>query len=168
MDDRDLRAARRCRRHLPGTRSSSTYGFGAWRLLPSTPGRRRAERAPSRSSPRPARPSRRPENVGGDVKLATFNVLNFFPTTGNEFVSSGLGTCTYFTDREGNQITNNSCNPNGPRGAANAANLERQQDKIVSAINTANADVVSLEELENSVEVRQAAATSRSTPWSTR
>ena len=30
-------------------------------------------------------------------------------------------------------------------------NLERQQDKIVAAINTADADIVSLEELENSV-----------------
>ena len=30
-------------------------------------------------------------------------------------------------------------------------NLRRQRDKIVTAINTANADIVSLEELENSV-----------------
>ena len=41
--------------------------------------------------------------------------------------------------------------PNGPRGAANDANLVRQRDKIVAAINTADADIVSLEELENSV-----------------
>ena len=40
---------------------------------------------------------------------------------------------------------------NGPRGAANDANLARQRDKIVAAINTADADIVSLEELENSV-----------------
>ena len=58
----------------------------------------------------------------------------------------------YFTrPRRATTITNNSCNPNGPRGAANAANLQRQRDKIVSAINTADADIVSLEELENSV-----------------
>ena len=78
-------------------------------------------------------------------------MLNFFPTTGEEFVASGLGTCTYYTDRDGNPISNNRCNPNGPRGAANDANLVRQRDKIVSAINTADADIVSLEELENSV-----------------
>ena len=89
--------------------------------------------------------------MGGDVKLATFNVLNFFPTTGEEFVSSGLGTCTYFNDRAGNPISNNYCNPNGPRGAANEANLTRQRDKIVAAITTVDADIVSLEELENSV-----------------
>ena len=89
--------------------------------------------------------------MGGDVKLATFNVLNYFPTTGVEFVSSSLGTCSYYTDRAGDPVTNNSCNPNGPRGAANDVNLVRQRDKIVAAINTADADIVSLEELENSV-----------------
>ena len=64
-----------------------------------------------------------PQDVGGDIRLATFNVLNYFPTTGEEFVSSGLGTCTYFNDRDGNPIANNTCNPNGPRGAANTENL---------------------------------------------
>ncbi|MDO9395462.1 MAG: ExeM/NucH family extracellular endonuclease, partial [Herbiconiux sp.] len=95
-----------------------------------------------------------PGNVGGDIKLATFNVLNYFPTTGNEFVSSGLGSCTYYTDRAGAQITNNTCGTTsapGPRGAANAANLQRQQDKIVHAINALGASIVSLEELENSI-----------------
>ncbi len=88
--------------------------------------------------------------MGGDIRLATFNVLNYFPTTGEEFVASGLGTCSYFTDRDGNNIANNTCNPNGPRGAANQVNLERQQAKIVTAINRLDASIVSLEELENS------------------
>ena len=97
-------------------------------------------------------------------------MLNFFPTTGNEFVAMGGGNaCTYFLDRQGNQITNNSCTPNGPRGAANNDNLVRQRDKIVSAINTADADIVSLEELENSVQVYgKPTVTSRSTRWSPR
>ena len=128
-----------------------TWGFNAWRILPST----QVVGAPSGTQPQftdTRTGNTAPQNVGGDVKLATFNVLNFFPTTGNEYVSSGLGSCTYFTDRQGNQITNNSCNPNGPRGAANAANLARQRDKIVAAINGSGADVVSLEELENSVQ----------------
>ena len=124
-----------------------TYGFNTWRIQPQS----QVVGAPTGQlafeQTRPAAP----QDVGGDVKLATFNVLNFFPTTGAEFVSSGLGTCTYFTDRAGNPISNNSCNPNGPRGAANEANLKRQRDKIVSAITTADADIVSLEELENSV-----------------
>ncbi|MGA8977859.1 MAG: ExeM/NucH family extracellular endonuclease [Pedococcus sp.] len=94
-----------------------------------------------------------PEDVGGDVTLATFNVLNYFPTTGEEFVGMGGGrTCTYYTDRAANRITTNSCNPNGPRGAANTTNLTRQQDKIIDAINKLDADVVSLEEIENSVQ----------------
>jgi predicted extracellular nuclease len=124
-----------------------TYGFNAWRILPQTQVVGDSSGAVDFSQTRPAKP----EDVGGDLKLATFNVLNFFPTTGEEFVASGLGACTYYRDRDGNNITNNRCDPDGPRGAANDANLERQRDKIVSAINTADADIVSLEELENSV-----------------
>ncbi len=124
-----------------------TQGFSTWRILPQG----QIVGAPTgRIDIEQTRPAT-PEDVGGDVTLATFNVLNFFPTTGEEFVSSGLGTCSYFYDRANNAITNNRCNPDGPRGAANEANLARQRDKIVAAINTANADVVSLEELENSV-----------------
>jgi predicted extracellular nuclease len=124
-----------------------TYGFNAWRILPQSQVVGDPSGTINFSQTRPSAP----ENVGGDLKLATFNVLNFFPTTGEEFVASGLGTCTYFRDRDGNNISNNRCDPNGPRGAANDANLQRQRDKIVKAINTANADIVSLEELENSV-----------------
>jgi predicted extracellular nuclease len=124
-----------------------TFGFNAWRILPQA----QVVGAPTGvikvEQTRPAAP----QAVGGDVKLATFNVLNFFPTTGAEFVASGLGTCTYYRDRDGNPISNNRCDPDGPRGAADQANLTRQRDKIVAAINTADADIVSLEELENSV-----------------
>jgi 5'-nucleotidase len=92
-----------------------------------------------------------PQDVSGDIRLATFNVLNYFPTTGQEFVGLAPGnTCTYFNDRDGNPIANNACNPNGPRGAANTENLTRQQSKIVTAINRLDASIVSLEELENS------------------
>ncbi|WP_321573704.1 ExeM/NucH family extracellular endonuclease [Nocardioides sp. Kera G14] len=98
-----------------------------------------------------------PAAVGGDVRLATFNVLNFFPTTGEEFVNDLGGSCTWYTDREGNRIADNTCTGGpspaglGPRGAATAESLARQQAKIVNAINTLGASVVSLEELENSV-----------------
>jgi len=95
-------------------------------------------------------PNLQPRDVGGDIRLATFNVLNYFPTTGEEYVAAGLGTCSFYTDREGNRITNNECEPNGPRGAANEENLARQQVKIVKAINGLGASIVSLEELENS------------------
>src|SRR5690606_4985553 len=92
----------------------------------------------------------RPADVGGDVRLATFNVLNYFTTLGEDYEANGLGTCTYYPDRAGDPITVNRCTNDGPRGAADADNLQRQQDKIVAAIAQLGADVVSLEEIENS------------------
>jgi 5'-nucleotidase len=89
-----------------------------------------------------------PQDVGGDIKIASFNVLNYFTTTGDEYVAEG-GSCTFFNDRNGNPVTVNDCGSAGPRGAANDVNLQRQQDKIVHAINTLDASVLSLEEIEN-------------------
>ncbi|WP_458116339.1 ExeM/NucH family extracellular endonuclease [Arthrobacter sp. D2-10] len=84
-----------------------------------------------------------PASVGGNVKVASFNVLNYFTTTGDQ-----LTGCTYYEDRAGNPVTvRGGCDA---RGAANAENLERQEAKIVAAINGLGADVVSLEEIENS------------------
>ncbi|MDN4642916.1 ExeM/NucH family extracellular endonuclease [Arthrobacter sp. PsM3] len=86
-----------------------------------------------------------PAAVGGNLKIASFNVLNYFPTTGDQ-----LTGCTYYTDRDGNPITvRGGCDA---RGAANAANLQRQQDKIVAAISKSGADVVTLMEVENSAQ----------------
>ena len=86
-----------------------------------------------------------PAAVGGNLKLASFNVLNYFPTTGDQ-----LTGCTYNTDRAGNPITvKGGCNV---RGAANAENFERQQAKIVAAISGSGADVVTLMEVENSAQ----------------
>lgn len=99
--------------------------------------------------------TRAPEAVGGDLRIATFNVLNYFNTTGEQFVADG-GACTYFVDRAGEEVTDNTCTPDGPRGAADAEDLKRQQDKIVAAINGLGADVVSLEEIENSVKLKGA------------
>jgi 5'-nucleotidase len=92
--------------------------------------------------------------VGGDIKLATFNVLNFFPVSAAEYVALNPATnaCSAFLDRDDNPIAVNSCTPNGPRGAWDDTNLRRQRSKIVKSINALNADVVSLEELENSVQ----------------
>ncbi|WP_299057217.1 ExeM/NucH family extracellular endonuclease [uncultured Nocardioides sp.] len=91
-----------------------------------------------------------PRNVGGAVQLATFNVLNYFPTTGVEWIDEGPADCDAFTDRQGNPITVDSCTPAGPRGAWNEANLARQEVKIVKGILGTNAEVVALEEIENS------------------
>lgn len=84
-----------------------------------------------------------PEQVGGDVRLANFNVLNYFTTLGKD-----LSGCEAYTDRDGNPLTvRGGCDA---RGAWNEKNLARQQGKIVAAINDLGADVVSLEEIENS------------------
>ncbi|WP_407341512.1 ExeM/NucH family extracellular endonuclease [Pengzhenrongella phosphoraccumulans] len=93
--------------------------------------------------------------AGADLTVASFNVLNYFTTLGVDD-----GTCTSYKDRAGNGITTNSCtNPKGPRGAWDAANLQRQQDKIVAAINATDADVTGLMEIENSASVDGVAST---------
>lgn len=116
-----------------------------------------------------------PQDVGGDLKIATFNVLNYFNTTGHAYVDSGaqqnppiVTHCAYYTDRDGNDIGNDQCgvkqpgetytssNPNdgrGPRGAATDASLARQEAKLVHTINALGADVVGLEEIENSIKL---------------
>ena len=83
-----------------------------WKFQPTAPVTGEGASVATFENTRPANAN--PQDVGGDIRLATFNVLNYFPTTGEEFVASGLGSCTYFNDRDGNPIANNSCNPNGP------------------------------------------------------
>jgi 5'-nucleotidase len=118
------------------------YRNNAWKFQPTTPitGATAAADLPaSFSDVRTTTPAA----VGGDLKLAGFNVLNYFPTTGDQ-----LTGCTYYTDRTGDPITVDSgCDA---RGAAEQEDLARQQVKIVKAINGLDADVVSLEEIENS------------------
>lgn len=91
-----------------------------------------------------------PANVGGSIRLGTFNVLNYFPHTGD----SRTG-CTFFTDKDKNPITvDDSSAPGcGVRGAATKINFLRQEAKIVRAITALNADIVSLEEIENSAKL---------------
>ncbi|WP_311197704.1 ExeM/NucH family extracellular endonuclease [Brevibacterium sp. p3-SID960] len=118
------------------------YGHETWRLQPTATvtGDNEEETAPATfADNRPAAP----EAVGGQLSIASYNVLNYFPTTGDE-----LSGCQYYTDREGNPITVRSgC---AARGAANAENFERQQAKIVNGINTLDASIVALEEIEQS------------------
>jgi len=122
-----------------------------------------------------------PQNVGGDLKIATFNVLNYFNTTGEAYAAAGplqnppLDTfCTYYTDRgpgTSKRIGNNSCgvrllddpdtakdesqdnDGRGPRGAATAESLARQEAKLVHTINALGADIIGLEEIENSIKL---------------
>jgi 5'-nucleotidase len=92
-----------------------------------------------------------PAAVGGKIRLATFNVENYFPMTGSDYTADGLGTCSYFNDRQGNHIAVDDCGAEGPRGAADDVSFQRQQEKIVTGINGLGASIVSLEEVENSV-----------------
>jgi uncharacterized protein len=76
--------------------------------------------------------SARPADVGGTVRVASFNLLNFFTTI----------------DRAGS-----GCFPGGARsdcrGADSPAEFVRQRDKIVAALSALDADVVGLVEIEN-------------------
>jgi 5'-nucleotidase len=99
-----------------------SYGFDEWRLQPTTPvtATTPALQRTTFKSTNPRTPA--PENVGGDLRLASFNVLNYFVHFGGD-----------------------------ARGADDEAGLVKQEAKIVSAITAMDADVVALEEIENSV-----------------
>lgn len=78
-----------------------------------------------------------------DLKVAAFNVLNYFTTLGVDDAG-----CSAFNDRNGSG--NNVRGGCDQRGAWDPADLARQQAKIVRAIAGLDADVVGLMEIENS------------------
>jgi len=96
-----------------------SYGFAQWRLQPVTGGPDQVDFA--QTNPRQDSPA----DVGGDIAVASFNVLNYFVTLTSE---SSLA-----------------------RGARTEADLRRQEAKIVTAINALDADVVALQEIEYGV-----------------
>lgn len=89
------------------------FGFSSFRLQPTS------AVTFTGTNPRPAGP----DDVGGDVKVASFNTLNYFTTL-------------------------TTTNPNA-RGANSATEFNRQQTKEVAAITGLDADVVGLMEVEN-------------------
>ncbi|WP_310483729.1 ExeM/NucH family extracellular endonuclease, partial [Chamaesiphon sp. VAR_48_metabat_403] len=89
------------------------FGFNNYRIQPT--------QAPIFNyEPRPALP-----NVGGGIKVGSFNVLNYFNGDG---LGGGFPTS---------------------RGATTEVEFSRQRNKIISAIKDLNADVVGLIEMEN-------------------
>ena len=122
-----------------------------WNFQPTTPVTDQGTAVATFADTRAANEA--PQAVGGDLRLATFNVQNFFPTSAADYIAlDPANACTSFNDRAGTPITVNQCTPNGPRGAWDATNLQRQQAKEIPAINRLDADVMSLEEIENSVQ----------------
>lgn len=91
----------------------------------------------SRENPRTAAPNA----VGGNIKVASFNVLNYFTTFVNGNTASGQTGqgCSL-----GNSVAASNC-----RGANNAIEFTRQRDKIINAIAAINADAVGLMEIQN-------------------
>ncbi len=86
------------------------FAFGLYRIQPTEGATYTA------ANPRPAEP----EDVGGNLTVGSFNVLNYFTTL----------------------------NPPG-RGANTTEEFERQRTKIIAAIGKLDADVVGLIEIEN-------------------
>lgn len=116
------------------------YTFNDWTLQPTRQitGEDSGVPASFTGGERPAGP----EDVGGDVSIAAFNVLNYFTSLGEDEAG-----CDFWADRHGSPTTADFCDV---RGAYDEASLERQTEKIVSALLTLDADVVALQEIENS------------------
>lgn len=91
----------------------------------------------SRDNPRTAAPA----DTKGSLKVASFNVLNYFTTFTNGATAGGQTGqgCTL-----GSTTSAANC-----RGADNLAEFQRQQAKIVAALKAINADVVGLMEIQN-------------------
>ena len=114
-----------------GLATASSAGAGDYKIHPTV--------APTitASNPRTAMP----EAVGGNVRLASFNVLNYFTTFTNGSTATGQ---TGQGCSVGFSVTAGNC-----RGANSVAEFERQRAKIVEALAALNGDAVGLMEIQN-------------------
>jgi len=114
-----------------GLATASNTGLGLYRIHPTE--------APviTVANPRPAAPAA----VGGNVRLGSMNVLNFFTTFTNGATADGQTGqgCTL-----GSTTSASNC-----RGANNITEFNRQRAKIVQALAGLNADAVGLMEIQN-------------------
>jgi uncharacterized protein len=97
------------------------YSFGIYRIQPT--------QAANHVSLNPR--TAQPDDVAGDLKVASFDTLNYFTTLDN-----GVDIC--------GPATNQEC-----RGADNPTEFTRQRDKILAALAGIDADVVGLISIEN-------------------
>ena len=115
-----------------GLATNSAAGIVAYRLQPTV--------APvfTTSNPRPATPPA----VGGNVRVAAFNVLNYFTTFTDGRNAAG---------QTGQVCTQGGSTPSASlcRGASNVDEFNRQRAKIIAAIAALNADAVGLMEIQN-------------------
>ncbi len=109
--------------NLRYSRGSGDSGTETYRLMPTAPPEFASE------NPRPEPPPR-----SGPLRIASFNLLNFFST-----IDTGRDVCGPFKDA--------AC-----RGADSAAEFERQRAKVVTALRMIDADVVGLIEMENNAD----------------
>ena len=105
--------------NLRYSRGSGNAGVETWRLIPG-------DAPPFAAGPQPG-----PSDIPGDLRVATFNLLNYFTT-----IDTGRRVCGPGQD--------GSC-----RGADSEAEFRRQQAKLVTALGQVDADIVGLVELEN-------------------
>ena len=114
-----------------GLATSSNTGYGDYKIHPTE------AVAFTRDNARTAAPAAQP----GNLKLASFNVLNYFTTftDGTDvFGNSGQGCML------GDVVSPDNC-----RGANNLAEFERQRTKIIEAIAAIDADALGLMEMQN-------------------
>ncbi|MDP3538854.1 MAG: ExeM/NucH family extracellular endonuclease [Azonexus sp.] len=114
-----------------GLATSTASGLSDYRIQPTQP------LEIVRTNPRTAAP----DAVGGNIKVASFNVLNYFTTFTDGQTAGGQSGqgCTL-----GGATAAANC-----RGANNTVEFNRQKAKIVNAIKALNADVVGLMEIQN-------------------
>jgi len=115
---------------------------GAWTLTPT-----RATAAGDEVATIKDKAPEKVPNVHGDVSVASFNVLNYFTTLGTASPSCKPNPVS--TDGSPNTVAS-GCDQ---RGAWDADDLDRQQTKIVKAINALDSSVTGLMEIENSAKL---------------
>lgn len=112
-----------------GLSTSTNTGLASYKIHPTTPV------AFTRANQR----STQPADVGGNLRVASANLLNFFTTFSDGHTAGGQ--------------TGQGCAPSGTtadcRGADSAAEFTRQRSKLIAELSAMNADVIGLMELQN-------------------
>lgn len=114
-----------------GLATASSAGAGDYKIHPTM--------APTITVTNPR--TAQPEAVGGNVRVASFNVLNYFTTftDGNTAAGQTGQGCI-----QGSSVSRTNC-----RGANNLAEFQRQRAKIVEALAAVNGDAIGLMEIQN-------------------